>query len=362
MPIGTGIGRNVLLQTGIPITVSASDDYQFGMIGKTIDWNLVAALSAPYTDPSGIFVPTGAKMLRYGQVLTVASGNSATNTLTLFNTPTGGTFSVTVVTGNTEQTASGLAYNISTSALATALLGLSNVGVQVAGTPGTTYSISLPTPLANPYLYSNTPVFTIGVGSLTGGSATISGSTISVTATGGTFTITLTIGANAQTTSALAYNASLATVAAAIQGLSNVGTTTVSGTAGSSYVITLPASLGNANFIANGTTLVGAGQPPYAAFSVFATEGGMVGPYDPNATDGRQNLVAGSVGILNETIVQGGLFGITTINTTQTGWIEGGHVYMQRVIQAGTGSASLAAGPTLASLLAVLPRITPFYQ
>jgi hypothetical protein len=264
--IATGIGRNVLLQTGIPISVAASGDLQWMMIGKTIDWNLVTALSAPYTDQSGIQVPIGAKMLRFGQVMTVASGNTATNTLTLNNTPTGGTFTVTVVTGQVEQTTAALAYNISTSALATAINGLSNVS---------------------------------------------SGAT-------------------------------------------------VTGTAGATYTIVLPSSVGNAGFFANGSNLTGAGSPPTATFSVTTTEGGMIGPYDPNATDGRATLAIGSVGIVNETIVQGGLFGITTFNTTQVGLIEGGHVYLQRIIQAGTGSASLAAGPTLAGLLAVMPRLTPF--
>lgn len=364
--IATGIGRNVLLQTGIPITVSASDDAQFGMVGNTIDWNLVVALSAPYTDPSGVFVPSGAKMLRYGQVMTFASGNTASNTLTLYNTPTGGTFTVTVATPDgVQQTTNPLAYNVSTANLVTALLGLPNVGVGVTGTPGTTYNIALPTSLSN-------PVLSLNGGSLTGGTATLSGNpttgyTITSTATGGTFTLTLTTTVNgvvtSVTSSGITASASLPTLsvlAADIQALSNVGAPTVTGTPGSSYVITLGAGARNSNFFSNGSALSGAGVQPFTAFGVSATEGGMIGPYDPSASDGRQTLAIGSVGILNETIVQGGLFGITTFNTTQTGLLEGGHVYLPRVIQAGTGSASLAAGPTLASLLAVMPRLTPF--
>ena len=86
----------------------------------------------------------------------------------------------------------------------------------------------------------------------------------------------------------------------------------------------------------------------------------MWGPFNPRASDGRQTLALGQVGILNETIVQTGLIGITTFNTVQTGLLEGGHIYQPRLI-ATSGSHSLAAGPTYTELYAVMPRITPLF-
>ena len=103
----------------------------------------------------------------------------------------GGTFTVTfggVVTA-------ALAYNVSTAALKTALEGLSSIGtgnVDVTGTAGTSYVIEFKGDFAG----ENVALLTLGVGSLTGGTATVS------TTTDSEFTFTgCTRGAN-QTTAA----------------------------------------------------------------------------------------------------------------------------------------------------------------
>lgn len=87
------------------------------------------------------------------------------------------------------------------------------------------------------------------------------------------------------------------------------------------------------------------------------TASGLYGPYDPAASDGRQTLTRGKVGLLNMTVLQTGVLNITAGNTDNMNLVEGGRVWADRLIQAGTGTHTLAAGPTLAELLAVFPRL-----
>jgi hypothetical protein len=87
------------------------------------------------------------------------------------------------------------------------------------------------------------------------------------------------------------------------------------------------------------------------------TSSGLYGPYDPAASDGRQTLTRGKVGLLNMTILQTGVLNLTAGNPDNGNLIEGGRVWQARIIQSGTGTHTLAAGPTLAELLAVLPRL-----
>lgn len=88
------------------------------------------------------------------------------------------------------------------------------------------------------------------------------------------------------------------------------------------------------------------------------TSTNLYGPYDPAATGtGRDVLTRGKCGILNWTVLQNGVLNITAGNTEDWNVIEGGRVWLPRILQVGTGTASLAAGPQLAGLLAVLPRL-----
>lgn len=184
--------------------------------------------------------------------------------------------------------------------------------------------------------------------------------TLTNTPTGGTFTATVTINGASQTTSALAYNITTTNLATAINGLSNVSSgATVSGTAGSNYTVALPASIGLATLSANGALLTGAGAQPAANVTVNDSGPGGYGPYDPNATDGRQTLTIGRCGLMNSTLIQNGVLGITAMNTDNGNIVVGGRVWEARLVQVGTGSASLAGGPTRANLLAALPRLMP---
>jgi len=95
--------------------------------------------------------------------------------------------------------------------------------------------------------------------------------TVTVTATGGTFTLEY----DGQTTSALAYNASAATVATALKALSNIGDNDVSVTkSGTTYTVAFIGALADTNvpaLIADGTSLTGDGAGVVVA---TATAGG----------------------------------------------------------------------------------------
>lgn len=98
--------------------------------------------------------------------------------------------------------------------------------------------------------------------------------TITGAPTGGTFSLTY----QGQTTPALAYNAATAAVQTALQALSTIGAgnVTVTGTAGSSYVVTFTGTLANQNvpaIVAVGT-FTGGTTP---AIAVVTTTGGTTG-------------------------------------------------------------------------------------
>lgn len=95
--------------------------------------------------------------------------------------------------------------------------------------------------------------------------------TITISATGGTFTITY----KGQTTSALAYNASAATVEAALVALSTIGTGNAAvALSGAVYTITLAAALGvHEAFTTNAASLTGGSQTATVATAADTTAG-----------------------------------------------------------------------------------------
>ena len=93
---------------------------------------------------------------------------TASEVQTISVTATGGTFTVSY----NGVTTAAQAYNVATATLQTALQGLSTVGsgnVLVTGTPGTTYTCTFASALAN----QDVQTLVLGTGSLTGGSATL---------------------------------------------------------------------------------------------------------------------------------------------------------------------------------------------
>lgn len=87
------------------------------------------------------------------------------------------------------------------------------------------------------------------------------------------------------------------------------------------------------------------------------TSGGKFGPYDPAAVDGRQTLTRGECFIVERTIVNQNVLGFNTEEIELVGALEGGTLWLDRVIQSGVAAASLAAGPTKVNFLAAFPMV-----
>jgi hypothetical protein len=185
--------------------------------------------------------------------------------------------------------------------------------------------------------------------------------TITGTATSGSGTLTLVrpdTGATV-TTAAIAFNATAATVLAAIQAVMGPSqAVSASGGALGTAPVVITFSTSVDTMTVNTGTLAG------GTFAVAATTDtgltGYFGPHDPAATDGRQNLNRGDVFVCDETILQysSGSSGLSAANDQVGGLIEGGDIFIDRVIQSGVATASLAAGPTLANFLAAFPRFS----
>lgn len=113
-------------------------------------------------------------------------------------------------------------------------------------------------------------------------------------------------------------------------------------------------TLGDGSIVRNGQKFLRYGQ-----ILTMITASKQYGPYDPNATDGRQTLTRGECFILDETVLQyssgSPLLGATNDQTGSL--LDGGPVWLARILQSGVASASLAAGPTLANLLTAFPSI-----
>jgi hypothetical protein len=123
---------------------------------------------------------------------------------------------------------------------------------------------------------------------------------------------------------------------------------------------TVAAVSGSDLVLAGDQLTVPIGQKVLVAGQVMCeiTSSGLYGPYDPAATGtGREALVNGKCGLLNMTILQNGVLGITAGNTDDGNLIEGGRVWYARIRQSVAATHTLAAGPTLAELQAALPRL-----
>jgi hypothetical protein len=191
--------------------------------------------------------------------------------------------------------------------------------------------------------------------------------TLTSTATGGTVTLTVTTaspvgGAPSQTTAAIAFGATAAAVATAIGLLTNVGAGNVSGSGGplgtGAVTLTFAPILGTVTVAIGTNSLTGGSLTIGASLGAGNTQG-FFGPYDPAASDGRQTLTRGECFIMDETILQypAGISQLAGANDQVGSAIEGGLVYLDRIIQSGTAAHTLALGPTKAELLAAFPML-----
>jgi hypothetical protein len=189
----------------------------------------------------------------------------------------------------------------------------------------------------------------------TGTSQTLTG-----TATSGNFTVTLLRPDTQQlvTTGNIAFNASAATVLAAIQAVlgANQALSSSGGALGTAAVTivfgaTFPQMTVNSGTLAGGTMV--------SAVTVAGSSALKFGPYDPGASDGRQTLTRGECYILDETfLVTPGGTQLPAANEITGGLIEGGRCWKDKILQSGVATHTLALGPTLAELLAAFPRLS----
>jgi hypothetical protein len=166
----------------------------------------------------------------------------------------------------------------------------------------------------------------------------------------------------AQTTVALPFNAAATDVLAALQALPRVGPTGVAvtrtgtGIAGDPYVftVTFTRNLGDMPQMTATHTFTGGTTPTVtiATTTAGSATGGFYGPYDSAATDGRQTLERGRCFLVGRTWKQ---FGERHGDYPPA--VYGGLLYKGRIL-ATTGAASLAAGPTFATLEAAMPQLS----
>jgi hypothetical protein len=160
--------------------------------------------------------------------------------------------------------------------------------------------------------------------------------------TAGTWTIT----ALGQTTGALAWDASAATVQAALQALSNIGFGGVTVTkVGFVYTLTFAGNLGNiAAVTVDSASLTGATLVSIATSTQGVVGGEKYGAYASGATDGRQTLTRGECYILNKTVLQ------SYEESDHPDVIYGGIVYKSRI-------TDIATNPSWANILTAFPQI-----
>jgi hypothetical protein len=99
------------------------------------------------------------------------------------------------------------------------------------------------------------------------------------------------------------------------------------------------------------TVKVGEKALRYGQVLCLVTATGLYGPYDFAAADGRQTPTRDAIFIVNETIRE------DEMESNHPPVLDGGKCFRDRIIQSGVGVHSLAAGPTLAEMLAVMPRL-----
>ena len=159
------------------------------------------------------------------------------------------------------------------------------------------------------------------------------------TTPGGTFTLAGSV--------ALAYNVTLVAIQAALETVFGAGLVAVSGANGGPFTVTFDDSLGNVATMAVVDSMTGTGHGVViATTNQGGADLGKYGPYDPGATDGRQLLTRGDCFILNQTVLQSGVFPGLGANSDHPAVFEYGPVWKARLLIT-TGAHSLAAGPTV---------------
>jgi hypothetical protein len=181
--------------------------------------------------------------------------------------------------------------------------------------------------------------------------------TVTGTPTGGTFTLQgIRYDTGATGTAVIPYNATAAVAQPLLDAIFGAGNTTVGGGAlpGAALTVTFNGVWGNGQQVMTvPTTAFIGGATPAATVAITTpgnTSGGLWGPYDPAATDGRQTLSRADTVLINESKRE------IDLKSNHPVAIQGGLVWRERIL-ATNGTASLAAGPTYAALEAVMPNL-----
>ncbi len=238
----------------LTLTNSVKADNPIGIDFSGLTSGLVNINSnAPVILSGNVINPNGATTITaQGSITNLANASLDSNNLTLeatggsstvqpvpagakqlWNNATGGSFTLSVNVGDQIETAGPLDFNATAPELEAALNALPGVQASVTGV-GTS---------ADPWLISGVSGLTPNDQGLTGGSGFVAAvadgeELVSNTASGGTFTITATLGDTPETTGALAFNASASAVATALNKLKGVQVTvTGAGTRANPWVI-----------------------------------------------------------------------------------------------------------------------------
>jgi hypothetical protein len=194
--------------------------------------------------------------------------------------------------------------------------------------------------------------------------------TITGTPTGGTFTLTY----GGQTTAGIAYNAAASAVQSALVALSSVGAGNVAVTGGpgpgTAWTVTFQGTLAGTNvaqMTTSGASLTGGSSPASAVTTATGgvvahypngyipsgtvigkvTSGGLFGPYDDNASDGRQTAYGITYGDVRAVRQNG-----TTATKVSTGAVVSDAIIASSKLpfQAGPGSIDANGKTDLAQL------------
>lgn len=134
------------------------------------------------------------------------------------------------------------------------------------------------------------------------------------------------------------------------------------GSAGSPYIytVTFNRRYGDVTALANvSNTFTGGTTPSVTLAAGTAGAGtGLYGPYDSAASDGRQTLTRGQCFVMNETLTEYPTLGALGLpnSTIAGGLFNGGTAWKDRLLMT-SGTASLAAGPTVANFETAFPMI-----
>lgn len=172
--------------------------------------------------------------------------------------------------------------------------------------------------------------------------------TITITATGGTYTLT----GNGETTAALAYNANAATIQTAVRGLGGVYSNVVVTGAGP-FTVTFPLALGNVAALVVDAAAATGGTVSLSTSTAGGGDG-RYGPFASNATDGRQTLRRGQAFVLNESLLE------SDDVSNHPGVLEGGRMWRARLKIGSEANPTSIGGnnPSVSDFNSAFPRAT----